>query len=168
MSGLTEVLVIIAAVALVLVRQFRTERLATGRKWWLLPAILGFVALRDGGLTDPHHMTGSVALLAVEMLVSVGTGIGWAFTTRLWADERGDVWTKGTAATAGAWAGGIAARVAVAGVGLAMGVHLGSSAFMLGFAVSLLARTGILMWRAGGLESAYVGAVPQPAWEDRR
>ncbi|QNS03680.1 DUF1453 domain-containing protein [Streptomyces xanthii] len=168
MSGPTEVLVIVAVVALVVVRQFRTERLSMDRKWWLLPVALGFFALRDGKVADPHHMTGSVILLVVELLVSVGIGIGWAFTTRLWADEHGDVWTKGTVATAGAWAGGVAARVAVAGIGLAMGVHLGSDAFMLGFAVSLLARSGVLMWRAGALESAYVGAVPQPAWEDRR
>ncbi|MGY0019210.1 DUF1453 domain-containing protein [Streptomyces sp. cg35] len=168
MSGFTDVLVIVAAVALVLVRQFRTERLSMDRKWWLLPAILGFVALRNGSLADPHHMTGSVVLLAVELLVSIGIGIGWAFTTRVWTDEQGDVWTKGTMATAGTWFGGVAARGALVGIGLLMGVHLGSSALMLGFALSLLIRSGLLMWRAGGLRSAYVGPLAQPAWEDRR
>ncbi|MCX3060567.1 DUF1453 domain-containing protein [Streptomyces beihaiensis] len=166
MSGLTDALVIVAAVALVLARQFRTRRLATDRRWWLLPGILGFLAIRDGSLTDPHHAAGSVALLVVELLLSVGTGTGWAFTTRVWTDERGDVWTKGTAATAGTWAGGVVARAAVVGVGLAMGVHLGSSALMLGFAVSLLVRSGLLMWRAQGERPSYVGAVARPAWED--
>ncbi|MYT74159.1 MULTISPECIES: DUF1453 domain-containing protein [unclassified Streptomyces] len=168
MSGPTEVLVIVAVVAFVVVRQFRTERLAMGRKWWLLPLILGFVAVRDGSLMDPRHTAASVVLLAVEVVVSIGIGIGWAFTTRIWADEEGDVWTRGTAATAGTWVGGIAARAAVVGVGLAMGVHLGSSSFMLGFALSLLARTGVLMWRAGHEQAAYVGAVPQPVGEVRR
>ncbi|WP_018535958.1 MULTISPECIES: hypothetical protein [unclassified Streptomyces] len=168
MSGPTEVLVIVAVVVLVLVRQFRTERLSMDRKWWLLPLILGFVAVKDGSLADPQHMAESGVLLGIELLVSLGTGIGWAFTTRIWADEYGDVWTKGTVATAGAWAGGIAARAAVVGVGLAMGVHLGSSSLMLGIALSLLARSGVLMWRAGHEQAAYVGAVPQPAWEDRR
>ncbi|MEV1025410.1 DUF1453 domain-containing protein [Streptomyces sp. NPDC050264] len=168
MSGFTNVLVIVAVVALVLVRQFRTERLSMDRKWWLLPAILGFFALRDGSLADPHHLTGSVVLLVVNLLVSVGMGIGWAFTTRVWTDDQGDVWTKGTAATAGTWLGGMASRAAVVGIGLAMGIHLGSSALMLGFALSLLTRSGVVMWRAGGLRSAYVGPFAQPAWEDRR
>ncbi|MFE6891564.1 DUF1453 domain-containing protein [Streptomyces sp. NPDC057694] len=168
MSGPTEILVIVAVVALVVVRQFRTERLAMDRKWWLLPVILGFVALRSDSLMDPRHTAASVVLIAVEMVVSVGIGIGWAFTTRLWADDQGDVWTKGTAATAGTWVGGVAARAAVVGIGLAMGVHLGSSSFMLGFALSLLVRTGVLMWRAGQKQAAYVGVAPQPVWEGRR
>ncbi|MFI7384076.1 DUF1453 domain-containing protein [Streptomyces sp. NPDC049813] len=168
MSGFTEILVIVAVAALVLVRQFRTERLSLDRKWWLLPGLLGFFALRDGSLTDPHHLTGSVALLAVELLVSLGIGIGWAFTTHVWSDEDGDVWTKGTMATAGTWLGGIAVRAAIVGVGLALGIHLGTSALMLGFALSLLVRSGLLIWRAGGLRSAYARPLTQPAWEGRR
>ncbi|MFJ9085677.1 DUF1453 domain-containing protein [Streptomyces sp. NPDC102384] len=168
MSGLPAILVIVAVVALVLVRQFKTERLSGDRKWWLLPAVLAVLAVKDGAVTDPHHVTGSVFLLAVEVLVSVGIGIGWAFTTRVWTDEQGDVWTKGTVATAGAWLGGVAARASVAGVGLALGIHLGSSSLMLGFAVSLLVRSGLLMLRADRERSAYVGPVAQPAWEDRR
>lgn len=168
MSGIPEVLTIVVVAVLVLVRQFRTARLATDRKWWLLPAILGFSALHDGSLTDAHHVTGSVVLLVVELLVSLVIGVGWAFTTRIWSDEQGDVWTKGTAATAGTWLGGIAARAAVVGVGLALGIHLGSSALILGFALSLLVRSGVLMWRAGLLRPAYVGPLAQPAWEDHR
>ncbi|MFJ4714168.1 DUF1453 domain-containing protein [Streptomyces sp. NPDC088785] len=168
MSGPTEVLVIITVVALVVVRQFRTERLATDRKWWLLPAILGCVAITDDSLMDPRHTAMSAVLLAVELVVSLGIGIGWAFTTRIWADEHGDVWTRGTMATAGAWVGGIAARGAVIGIGLAMGVHLGSSSFMLGLALSLLARGGVLLWRAGQERTAHVVAAPQQVWEARR
>lgn len=168
MSGLTNVLVIVAVVALVLVRQFRTQRLSMDRKWWLLPAILGVLAVKDGTLVDKHHMTGSVALLAVELLVSVGIGVGWAFTTRVWTDDEGATWTKGTAATVGTWVGGVVVRAGIVGIGLAMGIHLGSSALMLGFALSLLIRSGVLMLRAGGMTPAYVGAVARPAWEGRR
>ncbi|MCQ4207600.1 DUF1453 domain-containing protein [Streptomyces longispororuber] len=168
MSGLPTALVIVAVVALVLVRQFRTERLSQDRKWWLLPAILAVLAVKDGSLTDPHHVATSVVLLTVELLVSVGIGIGWGLTTRVWADEHGDVWTKGTLATAGAWLGGIAARGSVVGIGLAMGVHLGTSSLMLGFAVSLLIRSGLVMLKANGERPAYVGAAAQPTWEARR
>ncbi|MEV3860067.1 DUF1453 domain-containing protein [Streptomyces sp. NPDC050095] len=168
MSGLSTVLVIVAVVALVLVRQFRTQRLSADRKWWLLPVILGISAVNNGSLVDAHHVSGSVALLVVELLVSVGIGIGWAVTTRVWGDDRGDVWTKGTAATAGIWLGGVVARVGVVGIGLALGIHLGMSTLMLGFALSLLVRSGLLMLRAEGERSAYVGPVGQPVWEDRR
>ncbi|NEB80254.1 DUF1453 domain-containing protein [Streptomyces sp. SID14478] len=168
MSGLSTVMVIVAVVALVLVRQFRTQRLSSDRRWWLLPAILGFLAIKDGALLDAHHVAGSVALVVVELLVSVGIGIGWAVTTRVWSDERGDVWVKGTAATAGTWIGGMVARVGVVGLGLAWGIHLGTSTLMLGFAVSLLVRSGLLMLRAGSERSTYVGPAVQPVWEDMR
>ncbi|MEU6393458.1 DUF1453 domain-containing protein [Streptomyces sp. NPDC046939] len=168
MSGIPEALAIAAIATLVLVRQFRTVRLAADRKWWLLPALLGFSALHNGSLMDAHHPTGSVVLLVVELLVSLGIGVGWAFTTRVWSDERGDVWTKGTVATAGTWVGGLAARAAVLGIGLALGIHLGSSVIMLGFALSLLVRSGVLMWRAGLLRTAYVGPLAPLAVEDHR
>ncbi|MBO1335778.1 DUF1453 domain-containing protein [Streptomyces sp. VRA16 Mangrove soil] len=168
MSAAATALTIVVVVALVLVRQFRTERLAADRKWWVLPVILGVVAVRNGSLTDPHHTTGSVVLLAVGLLVSAGIGVGWAYTTRLWVDEQGDAWTKGTAATVGTWLAGIATRAGILGIGLAVGIHLGSSSLMLGFAVSLLVRSGLLMLRADRERSAYVGPVAQPVWEDHR
>ncbi len=152
-AGLTDALVGVAIVGLVLFRQLRPRRVAEGRSWWLLPAILVFLSTRSGGLTDPHHETASVLLLAAEMAIGVAMGTVWAFTTRIWRDESGTAWVKGTKATAAAWIGGIALRIGLAAVGETMGVHQGSGTIMLALAATLLIRTGVVVWRAGNLET---------------
>lgn len=151
MVGLANALVIVAVVALVLVRQFRARPIDTDRRWWLLPLILGVIALREPGVLDAHHRVGSAALLAVELLIGLAMGAGWAWTTRVWTEPDGAVWSKGTRASAAVWIAGIVLRVGVFAVGAALGLHQHSSALLLGFAASLLVRAGILTWRASTL-----------------
>ncbi|ANP49949.1 hypothetical protein J2Z21_001384 [Streptomyces griseochromogenes] len=154
MSGLVNVLVTVAVVAIVIVRQFRARAIDTDRRWWLLPVILGVVALREPGILDAHHRVESAALLAVEMLIGLATGAGWAWTTRIWTAPDGVVWTKSTKASVGVWAAGIAFRLGVFALGTVIGVHQDSSALMLGLAGTLLVRAGILAWRAQSFGSA--------------
>jgi hypothetical protein len=165
MPGLVNALVIVAVAAIVIARQFRARAINTDRRWWLLPLILAVVALREPGILDAHHRTESAALLAVELLIGLGTGAGWAWTTRIWTAPDGVVWTKSTKASIGVWVGGIALRIAVFAIGSALGLHQDSSAVMLGLAGTLLVRGGILVWRAQSL-----GAVsrPAPAYGDDR
>ncbi|MCQ4082989.1 DUF1453 family protein [Streptomyces sp. RB6PN25] len=161
MSGLVDAVVIVAVVALVLARQLRPQAISGNRKWWVLPAVLVFVSLRQSGVVDPHHEAASVALLAAEVLVGVGMGAVWAYTTRIWRDDNGTVWSKGTKATAAAWIGAIAIRFGLAGAGMAIGVHQGSGATMLALAATLLVRSGGVVWRARELQPAYaLTAVP--------
>ncbi|MGV9352775.1 DUF1453 domain-containing protein [Streptomyces misionensis] len=148
MVGLTNAVVVVAVVALVLVRQFRARPINTDRRWWLLPVILGVIALREPGILDVGHRTESAVLLAVELLIGLAMGAGWAWTTRVWTEPDGVVWTKSTKASAAVWIAGIALRIGVYGLGAALGLHQHSSALMLGFAGSLLVRGGILTWRA--------------------
>ena len=153
MSQLANALLIAAVVVLVLVRQFRPQRVANGARWWLLPAVLMVLVLRDPGpLVDPRHQAASVLLLAGELILGVGMGAAWAFTTRIWRDGGGAVWMRGTKATAAIWAGGIAVRLALAGTSAALGLHQGSAALMLSLPLMLLIRTGLLMWRSQGIE----------------
>ncbi|WP_407078344.1 DUF1453 domain-containing protein [Streptomyces sp. NPDC005435] len=156
MSGLVNALVIVVIAALVIARQFRARAIDTDRRWWLLPAILAFMALRGPGILDDHHRVGSAALLAVEILVGLAVGAGWAWTSRLWTAEDGVVWTKSTRASGLVWAVGIALRVGLFGLGRGFGIHQDSSALMLGLAATLLVRTGVLTWRARTLGSATV------------
>ncbi|WP_306189802.1 CcdC protein domain-containing protein [Streptomyces sp. MK5] len=173
MSGLINALVIVAVAALVIVRQFAARRLDADRRWWVLPAILAFVALREPGIIDAHHRTESVALLAAELLVGLGTGAGWAWTTRIWAEPDGTVWTKSTKASAAVWVGGIALRVALFALGAVLGVHQDSGALMVALAGTLLVRSGLLAWRTRALTSAsapvtaYRDGKPRPAWKER-
>lgn len=158
MSGLVNALVIVAVVAVVIVRQFRARQIGTDRRWWLLPVILGVVALREPGLLDAHHHTTSAILLGVELVIGLATGAGWAWTTRLWAESDGSVWSKSTKASGGVWVVGIALRVGLMALGAAVGVHQDSSALMLGLAATLLVRSGVLTWRAQSFTGTAVSA----------
>ncbi|MCK7627834.1 DUF1453 domain-containing protein [Streptomyces sp. RS10V-4] len=156
MSGLLNIAVLIAVVAIVFARQFTAQRVtAHGRTWWLMPAVLGFLALRQPGLLDTAHRAASVALLAVSLLIGLASGAAWGWTTRIWTDESGVVWTKGTWAAAGVWLCGIALRLGLMGVAAALGVHQGSQTTLLSVGGMLLTRAGVTLWRAQGVQRTY-------------
>ncbi|MBL1108663.1 DUF1453 family protein [Streptomyces sp. 5-8] len=163
MSGLVNALVIAAVAAIVIARQFRPRAMDTDRRWWLLPVVLAAVALREPGILDARHGAESAALLAVELLIGLVTGVGWGWTTRIWTAPDGIVWTKSTQASIAVWIVGIALRAGVFALGSALGLHQDSSALMLGLAGTLLVRGGILAWRAQSLGAA---SHPAPAYGD--
>lgn len=173
MSGLVNVLVIVAVVALVVVRQFRARQVDADRRWWLVPVILAAVALREPGVLDSQHYTAAALLLGVELLIGLATGAGWGWTTRIWVEPDGAVWSKSTKASAAVWAVGIGLRVGLVALGSLMGVHQDSAALMLGLAATLLVRSGILVRRAQAVASAdaraaaYGDAMPPSTWKER-
>ncbi|MEV0979632.1 DUF1453 domain-containing protein [Streptomyces sp. NPDC049915] len=148
MSGLVNVLVMVAVAVLVIVRQFSARRVSADSRWWLVPVILAAMALRSPGLLDAHHRAGSVMLLAAELLIAAATGAGWAWTTRMWVETDGTVWSRSTKASGAAWAAGVALRLGLIGLGLLLGIHQNSTALLLGLACTLLVRSGILVVRA--------------------
>ncbi|MBM9507216.1 CcdC protein domain-containing protein [Actinacidiphila acididurans] len=153
MSGLVNALVILAVIGLVIARQTRPRRLAGGR-WWLIPAALIVLAIRQGGLLDPHHRGAALALLIAELIVGAVMGTVWATTTRMWTDEDGSVWSQGTRATIAVWAAGIAIRVGLYGTARALGVRQDSGSVLIAVAVTLLIRAGVLVRRAQALKPA--------------
>ncbi|MEU2285619.1 DUF1453 domain-containing protein [Streptomyces sp. NPDC013178] len=173
MSGLVNALLILAVAALVIMRQFRTSRVGTDRRWWVLPGVLAVIALREPDLLDAHHQTASALLLITELLVGLATGAGWAWTTRIWREADGAVWSRSTKASVAVWGAGIGLRVGLYACGVMLGVHQDSSAMLLGLAATLLVRSGILMWRVQSLNgtsartTAYGDHVPHPAWKER-
>jgi hypothetical protein len=161
MSGLVDALLIVVAVVVVIARQFRASRIGTGRRWWLLPAVLAVVALREQGLVGAHHRTASVALLTAELLTCLAIGAGWAWTTRIWTEPDGAVWSRSTKASGAVWAVGIGLRVGLFALGAVFGVHQDSAALLLALAATLLVRSGILVRRAHSLRPV---AAPAPAY----
>ena len=167
------VLVIAAVVALVIVRQFRAQQIGAGRRWWLVPVILAVVALREPGIVDAHHHTASVVLLGAEVLIGLATGAGWAWTTRIWAEPDGSVWSRSTKASVTVWIVGIALRAGLYALGAAVGVHQDSAALLIALAATLLVRSGILLWRArviapvAGSTTAYGDHMTRPARKER-
>jgi hypothetical protein len=160
-------------VALVVVRQFRPGRIDTERRWWLLPAVLAVVALREPHLVDAHHPTASAALLVAELITGLAIGAGWARTTRIWVEPNGAVWSKSTRASGVVWAVGIGLRVGLFELGAVLGIHQASSALLLALAATLLVRSGMLARRARYLHpaalpgTAYGDRMSWPAWKER-
>ncbi|MFE0730034.1 DUF1453 domain-containing protein [Streptomyces antibioticus] len=172
MSGLVDALLIAAVAVLVIVRQFRASRVDTDRRWWVLPGVLAVVALRGPGLLGAHHHLASALVLGAELIVGVAMGAGWAWTTRIWVEPDGTVWSKSTKASVIVWITGIGLRVGLFGLAALVGVHQNSSALLLALASTLLVRSGILMWRASELHEAcahgpaYRDGLPRPAWKE--
>ncbi|MGW1733478.1 DUF1453 domain-containing protein [Streptomyces sp. NPDC001999] len=170
MSGLVNALLIIAVVAVVVVRQCSARRISDDRRWWILPGILLVMSLREPGLMDVHHEALSVVVLGAELTVGLVTGAGWGWTARLWREPDGSLWSKGTKATVFVWTGGLVLRAALYGAAALMGIHPGSAALMTALAVTLLVRSGVLMWRARQMRPAYGGAADvmpsRQAWKD--
>lgn len=151
MPGLMNTVVILAVAAVVITRQFTAQRIASDRRWWLVPAVLAVLALREPGVIDPHHQIEASLLLGAEMVTAVAIGAGWAWTTRIWAEPDGAVWSRSTKAGAAVWAAGICLRLGLFGIGALLDVHQNSSALMLGLAATLLVRSGLLNRRAQSL-----------------
>ncbi|TJZ41587.1 DUF1453 family protein [Streptomyces piniterrae] len=156
MSGSLNTLVTVVVVAMVFIRQFQAQRVtAESKNGWLIPAVLAVMALRKPGLLDSAHHTLSVVLLAAGVAIGLASGAAWAWTSRMWTDDDGGVWTKGGWATAGVWFGGMALRLGLVGIAAALGIHQGTPATMLAVAAMLLTRTGVTTWRAQSLRATY-------------
>ncbi|MEU7487623.1 DUF1453 domain-containing protein [Streptomyces sp. NPDC042319] len=164
MGGVPTILVIAAVAALVIVRQFSARKVAADRRsWWVLPAVLGYVAIsRSGGaLLDSSHPVGSALLLGAGIAAGLATGAGIAWTSRVWTDRDGVVWSKGRGVTAAVWGAGVVVRLGLTGLGALLGVHLNGQATLLTVAALLLAQSGALAWRAGTLAPSYGVAAPR-------
>ncbi|OAR23345.1 DUF1453 domain-containing protein [Streptomyces sp. ERV7] len=170
MSALVNVLVAVAVIALIISRQVRPQRLADAKRWWLVPAVLVCLGIREKGLVAPDHHLASVLLLGTEIVTGLLMGAAWGWTSKVWTEPDGSVWTKGTRATAAVWAVGIAVRAGLAGLGALAGIRMGTGALLLGLAASLLVRGGILVWRAQSLTASYGVAADgsaRPLWKER-
>ncbi|MFD9887320.1 DUF1453 domain-containing protein [Streptomyces alboflavus] len=154
MPGFANALLILAAVALVVRRQTQPQRMTGSKRWWLIPVVLGYVGLRGSGVIDTQHETASLVLLGCEIVAGLLMGAAWAWTSRVWTEPDGSVWTRGTKSTAVVWAVGIAARLGLMGIGLLIGIHQGTGALLVALAASLLVRAGILELRAQALRPA--------------
>lgn len=155
MSGVANVLVVCAVVAWVIARQLKAQQITAGGRWWVIPAVLAFLAVREPDVLDPHHQAVSAVLLGAELLVGLAIGFGWARTTHVWTEPDGAVWGKGTKATVLVWGVGIGLRLGLFGVGALIGVRQDSAALMLALAATLLVRSGMLAQRVGVLCPAY-------------
>ncbi|WP_030902618.1 hypothetical protein [Streptomyces sp. NRRL F-5126] len=172
MKELLYVLAIIALVVVMVMRQARPRRIGgDARRSFVFPIVMVVLGVREGHLVDADHAGVSVALLAAELLVGVLMGVGWAVTSKVWREQDGSVWSRGTKATAGVWLAGFAGRMGIMGLGALVGIHQSYGALLITLGISFALRSLLLMHRAGALPSgagaSYGGAVAGRAWKDR-
>lgn len=152
MTAIANILIAVAVIALVVSRQVRPRRIATERRFWLLPLILAAYALRAHDLIDPDHRAEAIGLLAVSVLSALAMGCVWGWTVRIWRDQNGTLWTRGTKATLAAWFGMLVLRLGFYGLGSALHVHQSFNALLLSLAGLLLVRGVVVNWRAQSVE----------------
>ncbi|MEV6972793.1 DUF1453 domain-containing protein [Kitasatospora sp. NPDC093806] len=153
MSALVNVVLVVLVMAVVLRRQMRAQRMDGDRRFWVLPLVLGAIALRDPELIDRQDTGWSVCLLAVGLVAVLAMGSVWGWTVRIWREADGALWAKGTKATLAAWGGMIAIRIGLYETGVALHLHQSTSTLLLGLAVLLLTRWLVVNWRARALEA---------------
>ncbi|MFF7637934.1 DUF1453 domain-containing protein [Kitasatospora sp. NPDC008050] len=154
MVALGNILIILVVVVFIARRQFQARKLNTERRFWVLPLILGALALRDPHLIDPAHRGAAIGLLLASVVVVLAMGSTWGWTVRIWRESDGAIWVKGTVATVAAWAGLIVLRVGLYGLGSAMHVHQSSSSLLLTLGALLLVRGVVVNWRAHTLDGS--------------
>lgn len=147
------IVLIAAVVVFILVRRFSARQVSEG-KLYVLPLILGVVAIVQGHLADPHHYDLSVGLLAAEVAAAALLGLGLGATMRVWRGSDGVLWSKGTWATLGLFVLSIGVRGGIMAIGYAAGVKPGSGPIMLSVAAWLLAQNAVVAWRARTLTTA--------------
>ncbi len=149
MSELLSGLLAVAVVLFVIIRRFGTRRIDE-RRLLILPAVLAFVGLSQGGAIDTSHTALSAGLLAAEVAVALACGRLLGTTTRVWQTSEGPR-SRGTKATFGVFLLSVAARGGLLAVGYAEGVHAGNGAIMLPLAAWLLAQNVVIVRRSRAL-----------------
>src|ERR1700761_2492653 len=111
-SDVTNVLIGIAVVALLIVRQLSTRpvRETSAARIILILGVIGIVEMVSAG---KHHTVGpgAVALIVLGLILAGAFGAWRATTVRVWRDGNGAAWRKGTAATAALWIVAIATHI---------------------------------------------------------
>ncbi|MFC5909083.1 DUF1453 domain-containing protein [Streptacidiphilus monticola] len=159
MNSAASTLLVIAAVVLVLARQLTARRVGDDwRKAFVLPVVLAAVALEDGHLIDPAHRPLAVGFLVVGLILEAALGAVWGLTTRLWRDESGALWAKGTLLSLLAWIGMVVVRAGLYGAGHALGLAQGQGDLLLALAVLVAVRGVVLRLRAQAVAPAYGGS----------
>lgn len=140
-------LIIVAVVALVIVRRF-TRRRVDERRLLVIPIVIGIVGIAQGRLIDSHHAELSTGLLAAEVVAALLLGLGLGATMRVWREADGSLWSRGTWATFGVFVASIAVRGGLYAIGYAAGARPGSGTVLISVAAWLLAQNAVISWRS--------------------
>ncbi|ADD42709.1 hypothetical protein [Stackebrandtia nassauensis] len=148
-------LVIAALVIVILIRRFGTRKVGSPTRMFVLPPVLAVVGILQGDLIDGHHPLLSEVLLGVGVVAALALGTGLGYTLRLWRDDTGVVWSRGTRLTIAMLVATIAVRLGLMATGFALDVATGTGAIFMFVAAWLLAQNTVITRR--------VRTIPAPA-----
>jgi membrane protein CcdC involved in cytochrome C biogenesis len=138
-----QIFVIVAVLVLMIARRFAGSPVTV--KSWVLP-----LALMVGGAFQIHGHLGfkDLALLATEMVISVGAGVLRGQTIKLFMKD-GQLWQRYTPLTLLVWIAMIVIRVAFGALGHAWGATISAEAVVLiAFGLSLFIESLVVNRRA--------------------
>lgn len=142
------VLVAIGVIVYVIGQQL-AGRPVSGKRLVVLPAVLSVVGILDLTGAHTHADAIDILLLVVSAAVAIAAGVGLGLMTRL---ERRDgaLWAQLPTQGLWLWAGLIASRLVIAGVGHVAGAHLaaGSTAILLVLGLNRAAQALVIVPRA--------------------
>ncbi len=142
-----ELLVYAAVVALILVRQF-VRRTVSMRAFVWVAVLIGYGALVTAA-TPAGPVAARAAVLAVELLISVGFGLARGRTMRVWRDPAGTAWRQGNARTFLLWVLTILSRLGLAALAeVAFQLPFNPGSALLGFGVTLAAQQVVILARS--------------------
>jgi predicted histidine transporter YuiF (NhaC family) len=154
-SDVVNILIGVAVVALLIVRQLRTRpvRETSAVRIILILAIIGVIEMVDA--SKHHHVAASaVALIVFGLVLAAGFGAWRATTVQVWRNGDGSAWRKGTTATAALWILAIATHIVidvVIGHTDKSAAGVASASILLYLAVSLGVQREMLRARAARL-----------------
>ena len=141
---LVNVVVGLLVLGWILMRQMSPRRVADSPKGALIVTVIGLVSAAQ--FVDHHHLSVlALATMVVSALLGAAFAVARGFTVRIWRDEQGTAWSRGTATTLVLWFVGLAAHV---GLDMVAGHGAGSATIVLYIGTMLLAQLVVVQWRA--------------------
>ena len=144
---LVDLLLIVAAVAWILVKQVRPEPVKP-RLLVLLPLLLGYFGLRAVP-AQLWHSPVDVALVGVGAAVSLGLGLWRGTTIRTWREADGRWWRRGSRITLLWWAALLGVRLVLAAVDHVTGhpESSGAGVLLCALALSFAGQNAVVLAR---------------------
>ena len=147
---LVNVVVGLLVLGWILTRQMSPRRVADSPKGALIVTVIGLVSAAQ--FVDHHHLSVlALATMVVSALLGAAFAVARGFTVRIWRDEQGTAWSRGTAMTLVLWIVGLAAHV---GLDMVAGHGAGSATIVLYIGTMLLAQLVVVQWRVRSIPAA--------------
>ena len=161
---ITEIIAILALTAWAVYRQTKARPLSLDKGRFKLAIIYAAVGLAIGGFDTPSGWAGWI-MIAIGLALSLVVGLVRGARTRVWVDDAGTVWSKGTVLTVGLFLGLIATKFALGTAAFLMGIDDGAGfgevlvmiAIMIAIQAEIVHRRALREGPTAQVKDSYIG-----------